>query len=65
MKPGSRASPAIKIACSACPACPGPPAGPAMRPVTGVRGHPGLGLTDLPPGLSGGGIAPRLTWQEG
>jgi hypothetical protein len=31
--------------------------------VTGVRGHPGLWLIDLPPRLSTGGNAPRLTWQ--
>jgi hypothetical protein len=30
------------------------------RPVTGVRGHPGLWLIDLPPGLSPGGNAPRF-----
>jgi hypothetical protein len=30
------------------------------RPVTGVRGHPGLWLTDLPPRLSPGGNAPRF-----
>ena len=35
------------------------------EPVNGVRGHPGLWLTDLPPRLATGGNAPRLTWQEG
>ena len=30
------------------------------RPVTGVRGHPGLWLTDLPSRLSPGGNAPRF-----
>jgi ASCH domain len=30
------------------------------RPVTGVRGHPGLWLIDLPPRLSTGGNAPRF-----
>jgi hypothetical protein len=35
------------------------------EPVAGVRGHPGLWLIDLPPRLSVGGNAPRLTWQEG
>ena len=35
------------------------------KPVTGVRGHPGLWLIDLPPRLSTGRKAPRLTWQEG
>ena len=34
-------------------------------PVAGVRGHPGLWLIDLPPRLTAGGNAPRLTWQEG
>jgi hypothetical protein len=34
------------------------------RPVTGVRGHPGLWLIDLPPGLSAGGNAPGLTWRS-
>jgi hypothetical protein len=48
MKPGSRASPAVKIACSACP---GPlPDHPCARYRWPSR-H--------------GGIAPRLTWQEG
>ena len=31
------------------------------EPVTGVRGHPGLWLIDLPPRLSTGGNAPGLT----
>ena len=31
------------------------------RPVTGVHGHPGLWLIDLPPRLSTGGNAPGLT----
>jgi hypothetical protein len=35
------------------------------KPVTGVHGHPGLWLIDLPPRLSAGGNAPRLTGQEG
>jgi hypothetical protein len=30
------------------------------RPVTGVRGHPGLWLIDLPPGLSADRNAPRV-----
>ncbi len=30
------------------------------QPVTGVRGHPGLWLIDLPPRLSPGGNAPRF-----
>jgi hypothetical protein len=34
------------------------------RPVTGVPGHPGLWLIDLPPRLSTGRNAPRLTRQE-
>ena len=34
------------------------------EPVTGVRGHPGLWLIDLPPRLSTGGNAPRLTRQS-
>ena len=34
------------------------------KPVTGVHGHPGLWLIDLPPRLSTGGDAPRLTWQS-
>jgi hypothetical protein len=34
------------------------------RPVAGVRGHPGLWLIDLPPGLSAGGNAPRLPWRS-
>ena len=35
------------------------------KPVTGVRGHPGLWLIDLPPRLSTGGNAARLTRPEG
>jgi hypothetical protein len=35
------------------------------KPVTGVGGHPGLWLSDLPPRLSTGRNARRLTWQEG
>ena len=35
------------------------------EPVTGVHGHPGLWLIDLPPRLSIGRNAPRPTWQEG
>ena len=35
------------------------------EPVTGVHGHPGLWLIDLPPRLSTGRNAPRPTWQEG
>ena len=35
------------------------------KPVTGVHGHPGLWLIDLPPRLSTGRNAPRPTWQEG
>jgi hypothetical protein len=34
------------------------------EPVTGVRGHPGLWLIDLPPRLSAGRNAPRVTWQS-
>jgi hypothetical protein len=34
------------------------------EPVTGVHGHPGLWLVDLPPRLSTGRNAPRLTWQS-
>ena len=34
------------------------------EPVTGVRGHPGLWLIDLPPRLSSGGNAQWLTWQS-
>jgi hypothetical protein len=35
------------------------------EPVTGVHGHPGLWLIDLPPRLSTGRNALRSTWQEG
>ena len=35
-----------------------------IKPVIGVRGHPGLWLIDLPPSLSSGRSAPRLTWQS-
>ena len=35
------------------------------QPMTGVRGHPGLWLIDLPPALSTGGNAARLTRPEG
>jgi len=34
------------------------------EPVTGVHGHLGLWLMDLPPRLSTGRTAPRSTWQE-
>jgi hypothetical protein len=34
------------------------------EPVTGVHGHPGLWLIDLPPGLSTGRNGPRVTWQS-
>ena len=34
------------------------------EPVTGVRGHPGLWLVDLPPRLSSGRNARWLTWQS-
>jgi len=34
------------------------------KPVTGVHGHPGVWLIDLPPRLSTGGNAPRLTRQS-
>jgi hypothetical protein len=34
------------------------------RPVTGVRGQPGLWLIDLPPRLYTGGNVPRPTWRE-
>ena len=34
------------------------------EPVTGVRGHPGLWLIDLPPRLSTGRNARRLTWPS-
>ena len=34
------------------------------EPVTGVRGHPGLWLIDLPPRLSTGRNAPRPTRQK-
>jgi hypothetical protein len=34
------------------------------EPVTGVRGHPGLWLTDLPSGLSAGGNAPMRIWRS-
>jgi hypothetical protein len=34
------------------------------EPVTGVHGHPGLWLIDLPPRLADGGNAPRLSRPE-
>ena len=34
------------------------------EPVAGVRGHPGLWLIDLPPGLSAGGIASQRIWRS-
>jgi hypothetical protein len=34
------------------------------EPVTGVQGHPGLWLIDLPPGLSTSANAPGLIWQS-
>ena len=34
------------------------------EPVTGVHGHPGLWLIDLPPRLPPGRRAPRLTWPS-
>ena len=34
------------------------------EPVTGVHGHPGLWLIDLPPRLSTDRNAPRLTGQS-
>ena len=33
------------------------------EPVTGVHGHPGLWLIDLPPRLSAGGSVPASIWQ--
>jgi hypothetical protein len=35
------------------------------KPVTGVHGHPGLWLMDLPPGLSTSGNVTRMTRHEG
>ena len=37
---------------------------PLAEPVTGVHGHPGLWLIDLPPRLSTGRNAPRVTWRS-
>ena len=34
------------------------------EPVTGVRGHPGLWLTDLPSRLSADGNAPTRIWRS-
>jgi hypothetical protein len=67
MKPGSRASPVIKIACSACGArlderCSGryAPGRPGTFASEFCRGHPGVWLIDLPPWLSTGRNAPRF-----
>jgi hypothetical protein len=35
------------------------------EPLTGVHGHAGLWLIDLPPRLVAGRNAPRPTWREG
>ena len=34
------------------------------EPVAGVRGHPGLWLIDLPPGLSASGNASQRIWRS-
>jgi len=74
MKQQSIASPVVTIGFPAREASPDErcasdryPSGrpsPFTEPVTGVRGHPGLWLVDLPPRLSSGRNARWLTWQS-